>query len=80
MQGLLPEMGAEKEEGEGMKSYETHVSKQDCKVECNDCGYEYYGRNGLGVAANHAKHHGHYVFVEVSRCVVFKPKALKEGE
>jgi hypothetical protein len=38
---------------------------------CVDCGAENHANNAVGWAAQHAARTGHYVQVEVTRCVHF---------
>lgn len=45
-----------------------------CLVHCVDCGWEYEGRNGMGLGAQHAGLYEHEVQVESSYAMIFNEK------
>lgn len=47
------------------------TTRGDFIAECEGCDWKCYSRNALGVAAQHAKRHGHYVRVTIERTVIY---------
>lgn len=43
-------------------------------VTCDDCNWEAYGRNGLGIAAIHSDRYQHTVHVEIISGVTYTPE------
>ncbi len=41
---------------------------------CADCGFEGYGRNGIGLAAQHCDNYGHTCHVEIESSLTFTPE------
>lgn len=45
--------------------------RNDYTVRCQDCGWEYNGINGVGLAAQHCDRHGHTVHVDSYGSITF---------
>ena len=50
----------------------------DAQVWCTDCEWEYYGKNGIGLAAQHCDKYEHIIHCESIHGITFVPKSRKE--